>query len=75
MISKFADDMKVGGKLLRNIQDLGQMESWADHGWVDFNPGKCEVMRFGKSKRGRTCAVSGKVLGNIDLQMGLNMAR
>ena len=55
LISKFADDTKVGGFAdsdedhQRMQQDIDQLETWAERRQTEFNLDKCEVMHFGRS--------------------------
>eukprot|EP00061_Rhincodon_typus_P014859 g42201.t1 len=55
LISKFKDDMKIGGVVgseedYRRIQrDIDQLESWMEKRQVEFNLDKCEVKYSGKS--------------------------
>jgi len=60
MVSKFADDTKIGSIVdgeeshLGLQQDLDQLRQWADEWQLEFNLDKCEVMHFGRSNQGRT---------------------
>ena len=53
MVSKFADDTKIGGIVdseegyLGLQWDLDQLGQWADEWQMEFNLDKCEVMHFG----------------------------
>ena len=53
MVSKFADDTKIGGTVdseegyLGMQRDLDQLGQWADEWQMEFNLDKCEVMYFG----------------------------
>eukprot|EP00061_Rhincodon_typus_P000873 g13050.t1 len=55
MVSKFADDTKIGVVVdsdegyLRVQQDLDQMGQWAKEWQVQFNLDKYEVLHFGQS--------------------------
>ena len=63
MVSKFADDTKIGdivdseGGYLGLQQDLDQLGQWAVEWQMEFNLDKCEVMHFGRSNQGRTCSL------------------
>ena len=58
MVSKFADDTKIGGIVdseegYRGLQrDLDQLGQWADEWQKEFNLDKCEVMHFGRFNQG-----------------------
>ena len=55
LMSKFADDTKVGGFAdsdedhQRIHQDIRRLETWAERWQMEFNPDKCEEMHFGRS--------------------------
>ena len=71
MVSKFADDTKIGGivdseeSYLRLQRDLDQLGQWADDCQMEFNLGKCEMMRFGRLNHGRTYSVNDRALGRL----------
>ena len=54
MVSKFADDTKIGGIVDSEEGDLGlqrdldQLGQWADEWQMEFNLDKCEVMQFSR---------------------------
>ena len=79
MISKFADDTKIGGVVdseegfLRLQQDLDQMGQWAEKWQMEFNSDKCEVLHFGKANLSRTYTLNGKVLGSVAEQRDLGV--
>ena len=45
----------------------------ADEWQMEFNLGKCEVMRFGRSNQGRTYSVNGRILGRVIEQKDLGV--
>ena len=57
MVSKFADDTKIGGivdsekSYLQLQRDLEQLGQWADEWQMEFNLDKRKVMHFGRSNR------------------------
>eukprot|EP00061_Rhincodon_typus_P006576 g27355.t1 len=57
IVSKFADDTKIGGIVdkgyLQVEQDLDKMDQWAEEWQLEFNLDKCEVLYFGKESQGR----------------------
>ena len=59
LISKFADNAKVGGiadsneDCRRIQQDIDRLETWVERWQMEFNPDKCEVIHFGKSNTNR----------------------
>ena len=69
MVSKFADDTKIGGIVdseegyLGLQRDLDQLGRWADEWQMEFNLDKCEVMHFGRLSQGRTYSVNCRALG------------
>eukprot|EP00061_Rhincodon_typus_P005366 g24787.t1 len=71
MVSKFADDTKIGGIVdneegyLRVQQDFDQMGQRAEEWQIEFNLDKCEVLHFGKANQGKTYTFNGKVLGSV----------
>jgi len=71
MISKFADDNNIGGRVrseeaYRGLQrDLDQLGQWADEWQMEFILHKCEVMDFGRSNQDRTCSVHGRTLVRV----------
>eukprot|EP00061_Rhincodon_typus_P011606 g36756.t1 len=75
LIGKFADDTKIGGVVdseedCQRIQrDINQLEAWQ----MEFNPDKCEVMRFGRSSIGGSYMVNGRTVRSIDMQRGLDV--
>ena len=77
MVSKFADDTKIGGIVdseegyLGLQRDLGQLGQWTDEWQMEFNLDKCEVMHFGRSNQGRTYSVNGRALGRVTEQRDL----
>ena len=74
MVSKFADDTKIGGivdseESYRQLQpDLDQLGQWADEWQMEFNLDKCKVMHFGGLNRGRTYSVNGRAWGRVTEQ-------
>lgn len=54
MISKFADDRKIGGSMdskescLRLQQNLNQLGKWAKKWQMEFYSDKCKEMHFGQ---------------------------
>ena len=79
MVSKFADDIKIGGIVdseegyLGLQQDLDQLGQWADEWQMEFNLDKCEVMHFGRLNQGRTYSVNGRALGGVTEQRDLGI--
>eukprot|EP00061_Rhincodon_typus_P018024 g47008.t1 len=71
MVSKFADDGKIGSVVdskkgyLRVQRDLDQMSKWAEDWQMEFNLDKCEVLHFEKANQGRTYTLNVKVLGSV----------
>ena len=79
LISKFADDTKVGGFAdsdedhQRIQQDIDRLETWTERWQMEFNPNKCEVMHFGRSNTDRTYTLNGRTLRSIDRQRDLGV--
>ena len=79
MVSKFADDTKIGGMVdseegyLQLQRDLDQLGQWADKWQMDFNLDKCEVMHSGRLNQGRTYSVNGRALGRVTEQRDLGV--
>ena len=79
MVSKFADDTKIGGIVdseegyLRLQQDLDQLGQWADEWQMEFNLDKCKVIHFGRSNQGRVYSVNGRALGIVTEQRDLGV--
>ena len=79
MVSKFADDTKIGSIVdseedyLGLQWDLDQLGQWADEWKMEFNLDKCEVMHFGRSNQGRTYSVNGRALGRVTEQSDLGV--
>ena len=79
MVSKFADDTKIGGIVdseegyLGLQQDLDQLGQCADEWQMEFNLDKCEVMHFGRSNQARTYSVNGRALGRVIEQRDLGV--
>ena len=54
LISKFADDTKIGGVVdseedcQRIQQDINRLETWTEKWQMEFNPDKSEIMHFGR---------------------------
>ena len=65
LISKFADDTKIGGvadsdeDCQRIQQDVDRLEKWAEKWQMEFNPDKCEVMHFGRTNSGGSYKING----------------
>eukprot|EP00061_Rhincodon_typus_P010066 g34065.t1 len=71
MVSKFADDTKIGGVVdsqegyLREQRDFDQMGWWAEEWQMEFNLDKCKVLYFGKTNQGRTYTFNSDVLESV----------
>ena len=69
MVSKFADDTKIGGIVDSEEGYLGlqmvldQLGQRADKWQMEFNLDKCKVMHFVRSNQGRIYSVNGRALG------------
>ena len=76
LISKFADDTKVGGfadsdeDRRRIQQDIDQLETWAERWQMEFNLDKYEVMHFGRSSTDGKYTVNSRTL-KINIQRDL----
>ena len=74
LISKFADDTKIGGvadsdeDCQRIQQDIDRLENWAEKWQMEFNPDKCEVMHFGRSNSGGNYNRKGRIIRSIDIE-------
>eukprot|EP00061_Rhincodon_typus_P004049 g21629.t1 len=79
MISKFEDDIKIGGVVdseegyLRLQQDLDQMGQWVEEWQMEFNLDKCEVLHFDRANQGRTSTPNDKILGRVAEQKDLGV--
>eukprot|EP00061_Rhincodon_typus_P008564 g31281.t1 len=79
LISMFADDTKIGGvadieeNCQRIQQDVENLKAWAERWQMAFNPDKCEVMHFGRSRTCGNYTVNGRTLSGIDIQRELGM--
>ena len=78
MVSKFADDTKIGGivdseegylGLQWDLDQLGQWDEWQ----MELNSDKCEVMHFGRLNQGRTYSINGRALGRVTEQRDLGV--
>eukprot|EP00061_Rhincodon_typus_P009573 g33185.t1 len=71
MVSKFADETKIGGVLdskegyLRVQRDLEHMGHWAEEWQMEFNLDKCEVLHFGEANKGMTYTFNGRALRRV----------
>eukprot|EP00061_Rhincodon_typus_P005143 g24308.t1 len=79
LISKFADDTKIGGVVKSEEdcqgiqQDINQLEAWAEKWQIEFNPDKCEVMQFRRSSTDGNYTVNGRILKSIDMKKDLGV--
>jgi len=77
LISKFADDAKVGGiadsdeDRQRIQQDIDRLETWAERRQTEFNPDKCEAMHFGRSNAGGKCTAEWQNLLRVLIGRGI----
>jgi len=68
-ISKFADDTKIARVVNSEVdclgleEDIDKMIKWADRLQMEFNPEKCEVIHFGRSKLTRKYTTKDLTLG------------
>ena len=68
LISKFADDTKLGGVIescldTKKLQsDLDKLLEWSEKWQMKFNADKCKAIRFGKFQRGSNYVMNGQEL-------------
>ena len=78
LISKFADDTKIGRPILDkndhlNLQkDLALLGQWADKWQMKFNADKCKVIHFGGGTPS-SYVMDNKTLENIDEEKDLGV--
>ena len=68
LISKFADDTKLGG-VIKSCSDINKLQSdldklleWSEKWQMKFNADKCKAIRFGKFQTGSNYAMNGQEL-------------
>ena len=79
LISKFADDTKIGGvadsdeDCQRIQQDIDRLENWVEKWQMEFNLDKYEVMHFGRSNSDGSYKINGRTVRSIDTQRDLRV--
>ncbi len=79
IISKFADDTKLGRVVKNNIdkncmqQDLNVLSDWANKWQMKFNASKCKVIRFGNNKTQSEYMMDGQVLSYVEEEKDLGV--
>ena len=79
MVSKFADDTKIGGivnsedGVSRLQEDIDELVRWASKWQMEFNPDKCEVIHFGRNNLESEYVMNGRTLGKTDEQRDLGV--
>ena len=79
IINKFADDTKVGHKVLGPEdaavlqQCLDQLQDWATTWGMSFNVQKCKVMHIGRTNPEAEYTMNGVVLGTTDCERDIGV--
>jgi ribonucleases P/MRP protein subunit RPP40 len=79
MILKFADDVKVLGRVGSNAEvdvlrsDLDKLFQWSGDWLMDFNVDKCKVMHIGRGNKGETFMMGGKNLAEVKEEKDLGI--